>query len=133
MLKKYYGQNIEIIDTDGKRWTGYVDEYIYPDDNESGKEAIVLDSTGGKYRYIQFEPTDIESIRIATNSDSLKRYYRKRVELVDSNGRQWSGVVTDYYFPKDNKSGKESILLHTSNDYYIEFEPDDINKIKVIL
>lgn len=132
MLKKYYGQNIEIIDTDGKRWTGYVDEYIYPDDNESGKEAIVLDSTGGKYRYIQFESSDIESIRIVASSDSLKRYYRKRVEIVDSNGRQWNGFVTDYYFPDDNESGRESILLHTPDDWHIEFEPEDIGRITVI-
>lgn len=69
-MKEYYGHTVTIIDKNGKSWTGYVDEYILPEDNESGKEAIVVDFPSERNRYVQFEKKDIKSIKIV---DSLQR------------------------------------------------------------
>lgn len=61
-LKKYYGKKVHIVDSLGKEWKGLVDTYIYPEDNESGNESIIID-TGTKS--IEFEESDIKEINIS--------------------------------------------------------------------
>ena len=42
-LKKYYEKNIIIIE-EGTMFNGFVDEYIYPEDNENGKRDYCINS-----------------------------------------------------------------------------------------
>ena len=40
-LKKYYGRGVVIVTDDGQTFSGVIDDYISPDDNENGKESII--------------------------------------------------------------------------------------------
>ena len=36
----------------------------------------------------------------------LKRFYNKKVNIVTKEGIAFSGVVTEYFYPEENESGK---------------------------
>lgn len=59
----------------------------------------------------------------------LKTFYGKQVNIHDSNGVEWNGLVTDYVYPEDNESGEESIIVDCKNKL-TEFEQSDIKKIE---
>ena len=59
-LKFYYGKKVIIVDTNGKSFVGTVNDYLFDDDNESGKESIVIDTPGGES--IEFTEENIKSI-----------------------------------------------------------------------
>ena len=63
-------KNVYIIDIYGRTWKGFVDDYFYPEDNESGKESIIIKAEG---RIIEFEETDISKIKIckAANNEII--------------------------------------------------------------
>ena len=49
----------------------------------------------------------------------LRAYEGKRVTVITSDGKKYSGVVTDYIFPEDNEpEGIESIILDGELDYW---------------
>lgn len=58
-LKQYLGVRVHIATKNGKIFEGKVADYCYPEDNESSKESIILDSPP-----IEFYEKDIRSIRI---------------------------------------------------------------------
>ena len=60
-LKKYYEKDIIISDFDGKTFCGFVDDYIYPEDNENEKESIILKTKSGDL--IEFTADDIAFIQ----------------------------------------------------------------------
>ena len=60
----------------------------------------------------------------------LKKYYNKTVIVINSNDQIFSGVISDYFFPDDNTSMKESIVLETNSGDLYEFTWDDIKSIK---
>ena len=60
-LKQYYNKKVIIVATNGKSISGVVDDYIFPEDNESGLESIVLKTKDGLY---EFTSEDIEKINI---------------------------------------------------------------------
>ena len=39
-LVDFYGENVKITAVNGNVYTGVVEDYIYPEDNENGKESI---------------------------------------------------------------------------------------------
>ena len=41
-LVNFYGRNVTVILTDGSSVTGTVSDYVFPEDNENGKESIEL-------------------------------------------------------------------------------------------
>lgn len=43
-LKQYYGKKVKIVADNDKVFLGKVNDYFYPDDNENGKESIVVDT-----------------------------------------------------------------------------------------
>ena len=43
-LKQYYGKKVKIVADNDKVFLGTVNDYFYPDDNENGKESIVVDT-----------------------------------------------------------------------------------------
>ena len=59
----------------------------------------------------------------------LKQYYNKQVNITDNEGRMFTGIIDDYFFPEDNESGVESIVLKTSTGDLYEFTEMDIQKI----
>ena len=61
----------------------------------------------------------------------LKQYYLKNVRVIASNGKDFVGLVDDYFYPEDNEREVESIVLKTKNSL-IEFYEDDIAEIKTI-
>lgn len=61
-LIPYYNKTVNIVSTDGKVYIGKVSDYIYPEDNETGKESIIIDTPGGDY--IEFDEEDIKTITV---------------------------------------------------------------------
>ena len=59
-LKKYYDREVVIISDDGQIFSGLVEDYMYPEDNENGKESIIL--TTKKQSLIEFYEDDIKEI-----------------------------------------------------------------------
>ena len=58
---------------------------------------------------------------------NLRAYEGKKVTLLTSNGKKYSGTVTDYIFPEDNEpEGIESIIL----DGELEITAPEIVAIK---
>lgn len=61
-LNQYFDKYVIIITDDGKAFTGLVDDYIYPEDNENNLESIVLKTQKGNL--YEFTNDDIETIEI---------------------------------------------------------------------
>ena len=59
-LVNFYGRNVTVILTDGSTVTGTVSDYIYPEDNENGKESIIIDTDSDEI--IEIYEHDILSI-----------------------------------------------------------------------
>ena len=72
ILKKsigvYSGKYVRIITPDNKVFEGFISEYVYADDNESGNESIIMDSSDG--RLIEFEETDIKEIVVLDREEA---------------------------------------------------------------
>lgn len=61
-LKHYYGKKVTIVDVDGNTFTGLVDDYFFPEDNEGDEESIVIKTNGGGL--VEFTSKDIKEITI---------------------------------------------------------------------
>ena len=59
-LLDFYESMVEIIGTDGRKAIGKVSDYVYPEDNENGKESIIVDFPDGTAQ--EFYEEDIKSI-----------------------------------------------------------------------
>jgi len=73
----YSGKQVRIITPDNKIFEGYVSEYIYADDNESGNESIIIDTEDG--RLIEFEATDIQEIAVIDGEEATQMSEEKEV------------------------------------------------------
>ena len=62
MLKIYYGKKVNITDHNGYVFTGVVNDYFFADDNESGVDSIVLETTNGDL--FEFTTNDIAEISV---------------------------------------------------------------------
>lgn len=67
-LIKYEGKKVRIISQTGKMYEGYVGDYCYPEDDDNGKEMIVVDVERGaqKGKAVGFYEDNIQSIEIIT-------------------------------------------------------------------
>ena len=61
----------------------------------------------------------------------LKSYYGKEVYIIASNGKIFWGHVEDYFYPEDNESGIESIVIVTKSGDLVEFDEESIYHIAV--
>ena len=61
----------------------------------------------------------------------LKKFINEKVSIVSNDGITSCGVVTDYFYPDENESGEESIVIDTPAGKVIEFYGKDIKSIKV--
>lgn len=62
-LMKYKGKKVIIETTDKQIFRGTIGDYVYPDDNENGKESIIIDAIGKKFP-IELYESDIKTIDI---------------------------------------------------------------------
>ncbi len=61
-LKEFYGKNVVITSINNKVFNGIVDDYFYPEDNDNGKESIVVTTEDGTPR--EFYEENITKIMI---------------------------------------------------------------------
>ena len=58
-LRKYEGEKVEIVDTDGKIWCGFATDWIAADDNAPVEiESLIIDG------WLELTKADITSIKI---------------------------------------------------------------------
>ena len=62
---------------------------------------------------------------------NLKQFYDKKVRILTNDEELFEGTVCDYFYPEDNDTEEESIVVDTGNEQFIEFYPSDIKKIIV--
>lgn len=62
-LKYYYWKKVNIESVSNGTFSGFVNEYIESEDNDSGKESIILKTEDGNL--VEFEETDIRKIEVA--------------------------------------------------------------------
>ena len=62
----------------------------------------------------------------------LKPFYAKQVKIVAENKLVFLGKVNEYFYPSDNESGKESIVIDTAEGKSVEFYETDILSIEII-
>lgn len=61
-LRQCEHKKVRIVDKDGKKYKGYVGDYIWADDNENNLESIIVDFPDGSVA--EFYEKDIELIEI---------------------------------------------------------------------
>lgn len=61
-LVEYFGAVVDITGMDGRSAIGKVNDYIFPEDNENGKESIIVDFPDGTAQ--EFYEEDIKTIKI---------------------------------------------------------------------
>lgn len=61
-LLDFYDCYVDITGKDGRSGIGKVSDYVYPEDNENGKESIVVDFPDGTAQ--EFYEEDIERIAV---------------------------------------------------------------------
>ncbi len=59
---------------------------------------------------------------------ALVKYYGRKVKITASDDHVFFGTVTEYVYPEDNESEKESIIDSVDGDL-IEFYEEDIKEI----
>ena len=62
-LKQFWEHRVIIESINRKIYRGVVSEYIFPEDNENGKESIIVDAVGYG-NPMEFYEKDIKSIEI---------------------------------------------------------------------
>ncbi len=56
----YYNKAVVVHGNNGERFVGIVDDYIYPEDNESGVESIIIKTNRGYYEIVSEDIYEIE-------------------------------------------------------------------------
>lgn len=59
-LKQFYGKKVKIVAANGMIFLGMVNDYFFPEDNESGKESIAVDTI--EKQTIEFDAESIQKI-----------------------------------------------------------------------
>lgn len=65
-FQQYEGKRVRIVDINGRTFEGVVTDYIYPDEDDTGSESIIVDCQSGplKDRGVEFWQEDIKSIEV---------------------------------------------------------------------
>lgn len=65
-LIKYEGKKVQITDIDNQVFEGVISDYVYPDDDDTGLESIIVDCTSGPLlgKPVQFWEKDIKVIQV---------------------------------------------------------------------
>lgn len=60
-LKSYYGKKVTVVCDNGQTFSGVVDDYFFPEDNENGEESIILKTTDSEF--VEFTASEINEIK----------------------------------------------------------------------
>ena len=65
-FQQYEGKRVRIVDINGRTFEGAVTDYIYPDEDDTGSESIIVDCQSGplKGHGVEFWQEDIKSIEV---------------------------------------------------------------------
>ena len=63
---------------------------------------------------------------------NLISFEGKRVDILTTKGKFFSGKIVHYFYPEDNDSEYDSIVMETNIGELIEFSVDTIEKITEI-
>lgn len=63
---------------------------------------------------------------------NLEQYCGKKVSVIASNGKEFEGLVDEFFLAEDNNSEMDSIVVKTDDGNLIEFPEDDIIEITEI-
>lgn len=65
-LIEYEGKKVRIVSVNNRIFEGTVSDYIYPDEDDTGLESIVLNCKKGSLsgHYVEFWEADIKTIEI---------------------------------------------------------------------
>jgi small nuclear ribonucleoprotein (snRNP)-like protein len=65
-LKEYYDKKVMIKYINGELFKGKVEDYNFPEDNDSGNESIIIRVENGKLngKLVEFEENDIKEIQV---------------------------------------------------------------------
>ncbi len=61
-LKRYYNKRVKIKSSTNKEYLGLVEDYTFPEDNESENESIIIRDQDN--RLVEFEESDIKEIEV---------------------------------------------------------------------
>ena len=61
-LKSFYGKQVTVVCDNGQTFSGVVDDYFFPEDNEIGEESIILKITGSEF--VEFTASEIDEIKL---------------------------------------------------------------------
>lgn len=66
ILIDYENKKVKIIDIDNQIFEGTVTDYVYPEDDESNSESIIIDCTSGPLagNSVEFWERDIKDIQV---------------------------------------------------------------------
>lgn len=60
-LKSFYGKQVTVVCDNGQTFSGVVDDYFYPEDNDNGEESIILKTTD--FEFVEFAASEISEIK----------------------------------------------------------------------
>ena len=61
-LKSFYGKQVTVVCDHGQTFSGVVDDYFFPEDNEIGEESIILKITSSEL--VEFTASEIDEIKL---------------------------------------------------------------------
>ncbi|MBE6966781.1 MAG: hypothetical protein E7441_12220 [Ruminococcaceae bacterium] len=61
-LIEYQGKKVRIIAVNNKEFIGVAEDYVYPEDNESEGESIIINTLSGAL--VEIRPEEIKEIEI---------------------------------------------------------------------
>lgn len=60
-LKSFYGKQVTVVCDNGQTFSGVVDDYFYPEDNDNGEESIILKTINCEF--VEFTSGEINEIK----------------------------------------------------------------------
>lgn len=61
-LKSFYGKQVTVVCDNNQTFSGVVDDYFFPEDNDNGEESIILKTTDSEF--VEFTASEINEIKL---------------------------------------------------------------------
>ena len=61
-LKSFYGKHVAVVCDNGQTFSGVVDDYFFPEDNNNGEESIILKTADSEF--VEFTSSEIDEIKL---------------------------------------------------------------------
>lgn len=63
---------------------------------------------------------------------TLTQYYEKTVTILTVGGETIVGTIVEYFYPEDNESGIESVIVRNETGDEFELYSNDIDRISIV-